>query len=233
MANMTLYEAIYARRQVRKFNSTPLEKQMLHDILKCVSEAEQLTGQSAGLEIVSADAVNGNSAPHYLLSYCDNSGAAYANVGFVLQKVDLYIQSTGIGSGWFMQVQPKEKSENYCIALAFGTTDMPTRKNEDEFKRLSVDKISPSDNAIARAVRLAPSAMNSQPWKLEFADGKVVVKDVGRGIMRAMLKSKLNKIDVGIATRHAMVTLENEGKKVTGIVPKATGKEFEVVISYE
>lgn len=44
---MTLYEAIHARRQVRQFNNTPLEKQTLEDILKYVSEADQLSGQNA------------------------------------------------------------------------------------------------------------------------------------------------------------------------------------------
>lgn len=162
---MTLYETIFVRRQVRKFNGTPLDKQTPQNILAYVSDTEQIAGQQARFEIVSAEAVNGGSASHYLLSYCEDNSAAYANVGYVLQKADLYIQSIGLGSGWFMGVQPKEKSENHCITLAFGNTDIPMRNGADEFKRLSIDIISPIDNAVARAVRLAPSAMNSQPWK--------------------------------------------------------------------
>lgn len=230
---MTLYETIYTRRQVRKFIASPLEKRMLDNVLIFVSETEQLAGQQAKFKIVSAEAVSGGSAPHYLLSYCEDNSAAYANVGYVLQKADLYIQSIGLGSGWFMGVQPKEKSDNHCITLAFGSTDIPLRNDADEFKRLSIDKISPIDNEVARAVRLAPSAMNSQPWKLEFADGKVIIKDFGRGVVRVMLRNKLNKIDIGIAARHAVIALEQEGKKVTGIIPKSSGKEFEIEISYQ
>lgn len=231
---MTLHETIYTRRQVRKFNSTPLEKQTLKDVYKYVSEADQFAGQNAKFEVASAEAVSGGgSAPHYLLSYCEDNSAAYANVGYVLQKADLYIQSIGLGSGWFMGPKPINNSENFCIALAFGKTDIPMRKSPDEFKRLPVEKISPVDNAIVRAIRLAPSAMNSQPWKLELEEGKVIVKDFGRGVMRVMLRSKLNKIDIGIAVRHAAVALEKDGKKVTGIIPKASGKEFQVEISYK
>lgn len=228
----TLYETIFTRRQVRKYSDTPLDKQVIEGILNVLSETEQLAGQQARFEMVSADAVNGGSAPHYLLSYCEDSNAAYANVGYVLQKADLYIQRIGLGSGWFMGVQPKDKSEKHCITLAFGNTDIPMRNGADDFKRLPVDKISAIDNEVARAVRLAPSAMNSQPCKLEFMDGKVIIKDAGRGIMRAILR-KLNKIDVGIATRYAVVALEQEGKKVTGIIPKSNGKLFEVEISYQ
>jgi hypothetical protein len=75
--------------------------------------------------------------------------------------------------------------------------------------------------------------MNSQPWKLEFEDGKVVIKDFGRGLLRVMLRNKLNKIDIGIAARHAVIALEHEGKKITSILPKVTEKEFEVEISYK
>lgn len=230
---MNLYEAIYARRQVRQFNNAPLGKQTLENILNYASETDQLSGQHARVEIASAEAVSGGgSAPHYLLSYCENSSTAYANAGYVLQKLDLYIQSIGFGCGWFMGPKPINNSDAFCIALAFGNTDTPMRKSADEFKRLPVQKISPIDNAVARAVRLSPSAINSQPWKLEFKDGKVIVKDYGRGLMRVILRNKLNKIDVGIATRHAVIALEQEGKKVTGIVPKTAGKEFEVEISY-
>jgi hypothetical protein len=79
---MTLYETIYTRRQARKFNKSPLEQKILEDIQKCVLETEQFVGQNAKFEIVSAETISGSqSAPHYLLSFCDANSAAYANVG--------------------------------------------------------------------------------------------------------------------------------------------------------
>ena len=230
---MTLYETICTRRQVRKFREEPLEKQILDDIFKVVSETDQVTGQHATFEIVPADAVSGGLAPHYLLGYCDSNSAAYANVGYILQKADLYIQSIGLGSGWFAGIKPKEKSSHFCIGLALGSTDMPMRTEIAEFKRLAVMEISTVDNPVARAVQLAPSAMNSQPWKLEFEYEKIVVRDVGRGLMRMLLRNKLNKIDIGIAARHTVIALENEGKTVSGIHVNEAGKDFELEIMYK
>ena len=70
-------------------------------------------------------------------------------------------------------------------------------------------------------------------WLLGFDDGKVVVKECGRGLMRVMLRGKLNKIDVGIAARHAVTALEQEGKKVVATAPKVVDKRVEVEITYE
>lgn len=230
---MALYETIYMRRQVRNFSDTPLDLQTLEAIFNYTLDTVQIDGQKAKFEIMSAAEVSGGSALHYLLGYCENSNAAYVNIGYVLQKTDLYIQSMGLGSGWFMGVKPKAKRDNHCITLAFGNTDISMRKNATDFKRLPVEKISPIDNAIAQAVLLAPSAMNSQPWKLEFTDGKVIVKDIGRGLTRFILRNKLNKIDTGIAVRHAVTAIEHEGKTVTTIIPKTVGKDFEVEIIYK
>lgn len=148
---MTLYETIFTRRQVRKFEETLLEEDVLADIRQCIQEAEQLGGQQVKVELATKNEVTGGQgAPYYLLSYCDKISSAYANAGFVLQKADLYIQSMELGSG----------------------------------------------------------------------------------IKRVLLQKKLNKIDLGIAARHAVLALLHEGNTVTEIIPKETGKLFEMDITY-
>jgi hypothetical protein len=190
-------------------------------------------GQSARFEIVSADKVHGGThAPHYILAYCNDSDSAYANVGYVLQNVDLYLQSIGLGSIWLGMAKPNEAERDYCILLAFGKTDVPMRKAEGEFERLLLSEISDQDNPAARAARLAPSAMNSQPWKLHFESGKVVIRYFGRGLMKLILGKKLSKIDLGIVTRHVETALRHEGKTNLSITPKTSGKTFEIEIAY-
>lgn len=229
---MTIYETIFARRQVREFQMTPLKPDILQSIRDCVSNAAQLTGQSARFELAYIGEVNGGNAPHYLLAYCDHSSAAYANAGFVLQLADLYIQSIGLGSGWFMNVKPKLKREDFCIALAFGRTDTPLRNGSKDFNRAPVEAISPVNDTISQAVRLAPSSLNSQPWKLEFQKGSVLVHDAGHGIKRVLLKNKLNKIDVGIAARHAVLALEYTGNTIKNVIPRNHRGHFWIEISY-
>jgi hypothetical protein len=127
--------------------------------------------------------------------------------------------------------KPKKKSLNFCIALVFGKTDEPERSGEVDFKRLPMGEISDADNIVARVARLAPSAMNSQPWKLHFEDGKVIVRYFGRGLTKRMLR-KTNKIDVGIVSRNIRVALEHEGETVDSITVKSDGKNFEIELHY-
>lgn len=231
---MTLYETIFTRRQVRNYLSPPVPKDSLEHILAYASTAEQLTGQHADFKLLPAAEVSANQgASHYLLGFCDNSPSAYANVGYVLQKVDLYIQSMALGSGYFMNIKPKNEMERFCIGLAIGKTDIPARISESEFKRKPLNRVSAEDNAVSRAVRLAPSSLNSQPWELKFEPGKVTVKDAGTGISRLILKNKLNKIDIGIAARHAMLALEHENKTAICAVPKSEGGKFYIEITYK
>jgi nitroreductase len=228
---MPLYEAIFIRRSVKKYAMTPLGNQVLEDIKQYVAATKQLDGQNARFEFVQAAAVRNASVPHYILAYCGENDAAWANVGYVLQKADLYIQSIGLGSWWIGMQKPKEKSDGFCVLLGFGKTDVEPRKGEQDFNRFPVNEISDADNTIAKAARLAPSAANSQPWKLHFENGKVIIKYVGRGMMRIFLK-KMNKIDVGIVTRHVETALLHEGKKILSITPKEAEKDLEIEITY-
>jgi hypothetical protein len=150
----------------------------------------------------------------------------------VLEKADLYIQSIGLGSLWLGMGKPKEKEDKFCIMLAFGNTSLPMRKNVAEFNRLPIAKISNENNAVARTVRYAPSAQNSQPWELWFGEGNMVIRYKGRGLFQQILKKKLNKIDIGIATRYAELALQDEGKSITSITATSDKKNFEIEIQY-
>ena len=229
---MTLYETIFLRRAVRKYDMAPLDASIITDIKNFIDNIAQMDGQTAKLEIVEAKEVNNSMAPHYILAYCEDSDNANANVGFCLQAVDLYIQSLGLGSLWLGMAKPNSNEPNYCIMLAFGRSDVPFRTDESEFDRVPLNKISSEDNSISRAVRLAPSAINTQPWKLGFERGKVILEYFGRGAMKLVVRKKLAKIDLGIAARHAVIALEHEGKTIQSLKPVTDRKEFRIEVEY-
>lgn len=229
---MTLYDAISVRRQVRQYSPEPLDPHILSSILAFAQKAEQMEGQWVKLRLAAAGEAEGGPAPHYLFSWCEATAAAYANAGYVLQKADLHLQSLGLGSGWFMSVKPREGRGNFCIALAFGRTGTPLRRGPEEFKRLPLRAISDGDGPAARAVRLAPSSLNSQPWQLSFEPGRLILHDRGRDFRRFILKNKLNRIDLGIAARHAVLALEQEGKHTLSVIPKMEGENFTIEITY-
>lgn len=229
-----LYDVIFTRRQVRKFNTDLVESETVDSIAEHIYSTRQMDGLNADFEVVPAQAISGSQGAAFaILSYCGNNAFDYANVGFVLQEADLYIQNIGLGSGWFMSAKPNNSRDDFCIALLFGGTDVPFRKGAGEFKRKPISEICSESNNIAEAVRLAPSSMNSQPWRLSFSEGRVIVEEAGRGIARMILKNKLNKIDMGIASRHAVTTLENDGKTITRVEPVQRDKKFLIEISYE
>jgi hypothetical protein len=212
----------------------PLAAELLDDIKAYISGLKQLDRQKARFEIVSEGVSGGSKAPHYILAYCEDSTAAYVNVGYTLQKADLYLQSKGLGSLWLAMAKPdgKEEKNDFAIPLVFGNTSAPLRSSEKDFKRLSINEISDTDNAVAHAARVAPSAMNSQPWILNFKENSVLINYKGRGLAQGILKKKLNKIDLGIVTAHVELALVNDGKTVQSIKVNDSGKTLTVEVLF-
>jgi nitroreductase len=231
---VTLYEMIDKRRSVRKYIDALPDDDTVDKIERFIENTRQLPGQNAWFEIVPSQSVSAAVGAYGILAYCEAGDAAYANVGYVLQKTDLYIQSLGLGSLWLGMGKPKakDKRDDFCILLAFGKTDVPLRNGASDFQRLPIERISNEDNAIARSARLAPSAQNSQPWELRFEEDKVIVRYVGRGMFKRMLKKKLNKIDLGIVTRHVALALRNEGKDVRSVTAKSDADGFGIEVRW-
>jgi len=229
---MTLYETIFARRSVRQYADGVMDAAELEAIRAHVAAAPQLAGQSARFGFVGRDQLKGGMAPHAILAFADENDAAFVNIGFVLQGVDLWLQSHGYGSIWCGMAKPEDKAEGYRILLGFGKTNLPMRGGEGDFKRKKLSDISDTDNAVARAARLAPSAVNFQPWKLAFSPGKVTICANVRGIGR-VLPGRLYLFDLGIVAKHVQVALAHEGKTVTGIEVRGKGRDCRIEIEYK
>ncbi|MDR0380746.1 MAG: hypothetical protein LBH86_01940 [Oscillospiraceae bacterium] len=229
---MTLYETIFARRSVRRYDKAALDAAALGAIESYVGGVKQLAGQSARFVFAGGEELKGGLAPHAILAYAGDGDAAFVNIGYTLQGVDLWLQSSGYGSVWCGMASPKEAENDYRILLGFGKTDVPLRADESEFKRKKLPDISNEDNAVARAARLAPSAVNFQPWKLTFADGRVTIAANVRGIGRA-LPGRLYLFDIGIITKHVEVALEHEGKTIAAIEVAGNRKDVSTVVAYE
>ena len=229
---MILYDTIFTRRSVRQYDAAPLGEAELAEVQSVLNCVMQLPGQTARFEIVNADKLKKVAAPHAVLGYSANTDMALCNIGYTLETLDLVLQSKGYGSLWMGMGKPTEQGADYRILLAFGKTDVPARKGEDDFKRKPIMEISNEDNPVVRVARLAPSAVNFQPWKLKFAPGKVTVRYDGRGIGK-LLAAKFQKIDIGINLRYVTLALEHEGQTITSIAPIGNGKDFAITVTYE
>jgi hypothetical protein len=229
----TLYQTIFHRRSVRKFKANSIEQGLMYLIVAKLNSVAQIGDGGAVFEIVTKEFVSCKKAPHYIIGYCASTTKQYINMGYCLQEMDLYIQSLGLGTLWLGApgYKPNNGAEDYCIMLAFGEADgVPERGAYEDFSRIKIAKIG-EDNVVSRAMRLAPSAMNSQPWKIDFtSNDSVKISYKARGFFWRMLYKKLSKIDIGIATKHATLGLIASGKIIESIVPYENGKNFGVDI---
>jgi hypothetical protein len=229
---MSLYDTIFKRRSVRNYTNVPLNDDVIGKIKEHIEGIEQLNGYRTRLEILTGQQIGG-SASHYVVAYCEESTGDFINVGYCLESVDLFIQGLNLGSLWLGGGRPRSiEDDKYCILMAFGHTDVPMRRGEDDFKRIKLSDMSNEDNAVARAVRVAPSARNTQPWQLNFGDRNVVINYRGRGMFKGALKKKLSKIDLGIALRCAELAYTRYGEPVKNIEVIDGGNSFAVRMSY-
>ena len=70
-------------------------------------------------------------------------------------------------------------------------------------------KISDMEDERLIPARLAPSAINSQPWYFKHVDDGFDVYQKKQNIVKRQVLKKWNPIDVGIALAHMYVANEN------------------------
>ncbi len=227
LKNPQLYNAIFHRKSIRKYDMTPLPTETLATLKDHASSAKPLD-ESIRYEFVhlySADVKNllPIKAPHYICVYSQIKGNYLMNAGFLLQQVDLYLSANNLASCWLGIAKPSKEVPKqingleFVIMLAFGNTTEPIyRTNTSEFKRKSVSEIScvAGADSILEPVRLAPSSSNTQPW---FFSGEVEAMTVSRkklNLLKAAFYGKMNQIDIGIALCHFWLSVDHLGQVV-------------------
>jgi nitroreductase len=209
---MSLREVIYKRKSTRKYLTDTLDEKILQDIQNYFTKIKPLYCDiKVDFTIVGKERVKSLLwlvSPHYILAMSENKRGYLVNVGFMLQQVDLYLSSIGLGGCWFGMAQPKEKISGdmeFVIAFAFGKpAGNPYREFED-FKRKSLAELSDTVDSRLEVVRLAPSARNQQNYYF-ITEGNVVhVCCAKAGLLTLKPLIKMREIDVGIALAHLYV----------------------------
>jgi len=228
MLESNLYAPIFTRKSVRKYAETQLTPAQLGLVKEQIAKAVPLLpGEKYKLEL--GEAREG----WRIYGYCENTPLSNANLGFLLQQIDLALHLEGLGRLWFgMGREPKDskppKGLSYAMALKVGVAAEPITRTVDKFDRKPIESVIDKEAlyALFEAVRLAPSARNSQPWYFTGDEGMVHVwrKQPG-GILKSII-GRMNWLDMGIALCHAVLALENAGKAFTvEAVPPAQGLE--------
>ena len=137
----------------------------------------------------------------------------------MLQQMDLWLSAQGIGS-WWRGIRPLEEFKSvdglpFVFMLTFG---MPAeelyRKDLSEFRRKPLSKITDITGMerILEAVRLAPSAIDRQPWYITGDTHSLRLFGKKDGVIIKMMLKNLLYIDVGIALCHLWLAAVKENR---------------------
>lgn len=206
--------AIYYRRSCRSYSSEPLTRTELAEIEDFSKTLVPLDNKiRTAMQIVPGDAVRFYfpwKAPQLIAFFSENKPGYLENAGFLLQQMDLWLQSRGLGVCWLglgklkNQVKTPEGME-FVILLAFGTPKEVLSREKRKFNRKTMAEISDWEDKKLECVRVAPSSTNSQPWYFTHEGETIHAFRSEAGLLRHAMLGTMNRIDMGIALAHLYV----------------------------
>ena len=238
---MTLYEAIFRRKSIRKYKDEEIDEKILRQIEQFGQDAVRIHPdirvkwkifRSADKKIRGLFQVK---APYYVALYSEICEDYRKNAGCLMEQLSLYLHTRGIGScyqgGATLAYDEKEELELVMI-MAFGYPAEALDRELEDFRRSDLKKLAKTQGTIGKVqrrllepARLAPSAMNLQPWRFVVTDNRIhlFVKKPRRVGYRKQLD--MNLFDAGIALAHMLVTAEElwfdvEYQKLDSIMEK-------------
>ena len=233
---MDLKEMIYKRKSTRSFNPKEVDNIYIRKIEEFSENLEKLNNNiKVHCEIIKNDKVKGIlpwRAPHYIAIFSEEKENYLTNVGFMYQQLDLYIQSLGLGTCWLGMGKydaNSESDEKFVIMIAFGKSDGELyRNNVAESKRKQLSEIADSLDERLEFARLAPSAINSQPWYFVHGENNIFhVYCANANPIRGLAIGRFNKIDMGIVLAHMYVSNMNTFEYLGEIEhPKINGRNY-------
>ena len=193
-------------------------------------------------------------ANYYLTAAYDKSDdKGLYDIGYLLEKVVLYCTDLGLGTVWlggtfnkskFAEVINLKDNESLSIVCPFGIEadkktlvakmfGVNTNKRKDFtslFFKDNFDTALSYEEAgeygeVLENIRLAPSSLNKQPWRIVKEDNNLHIYSDG--------KIDMNKVDIGIALCHIELTAREKG--LNGkfeVLKNQVSDKFEYVISW-
>jgi len=219
-----LYDAMFKRKAIRKYTKESLDSEILKELETYISNLDTLFPDiKTELKIINREDAKKSSvkSPHYIAAFSEEKEGYLINIGFMLEQLDLFLSSKNIGACWVGMGNPskeiKEKSNlKFVILLAFGNTkEVVHREDLSEFNRKTIEEVSNLDNELAQTVRLAPSAMNTQPWYYFQKYNEIDIYIARNSVIKNLVMGKFNRIDMGISMCFLWVLMKNNNCKLS------------------
>ena len=148
---------------------------------------------------------------HFIAIFSDGSDEGLINVGFMYQQLDLYAQSKGLGTCWvglgsLTDAEPIPEGMKLAVMMAIGIPEDVPERTPADFKRKTMQEMTDQPDDRLEALRLAPSATNSQPWFVTHEGNVLHIWREELGLIKQRTLGRMNKIDTGIGLCHLYVT---------------------------
>jgi nitroreductase len=212
-----LAETIYKRRSVRKFAKGNID--FLNDA--SIDLIKHFDLKPLDSDIMVKITVAKENTNYFLCFHSEAKPHNLENIGFIGQQLDLHLQTLGYGTCWRGMLKTKKGVDglNQYIRMAVGCVENPKiRTYPDDFKRKDVSEIvinTTEPDKLIEAVRIAPSAVNNQPWLVEKTGNKYnFYLRPATGLFSGLYKQMRN-IDMGIGMAHLYVQATAHNMKVT------------------
>ncbi len=221
-----LYKMIFKRKSFhlfRNIGNEQITEEELKDIERFFYELKPLVPDiKVEIKTVKRPSFVKRDQEYCILFYSEKKENYLQNIGYLGEQLDLYLVSKNIGTLWFGIGKPEEKELDgldFVIMMAIAKVDSPDKFRKDMFKskRKELSEIWEGDHYsdIGNIARFAPSACNTQPWKVETSENELKVyryrKEGKRGIMPKNMVIYYNQIDIGIFLCFLELCLENAG----------------------
>ena len=203
---MTLNEMIYHRKSCRSFSNVPVEGVTIERI-KGFPMKPLYPDIKVHWDIVPRNQVKCIcpwTTPQLITIYSEEADGYLENIGFLFQQMDLYLQTLGLGVCWLGlgRMNPKTtqvEGMKFVIMLAFGHPKGDQLRHDLKgFKRKPMEQITDKKDPRLEPARLAPSAVNSQPWYFNHEGNAIHVHCSKKG----------SRLDIGIVLAHLYVANE-------------------------
>ena len=226
--NEELYEMIFKRKSFHLFRNIGKEHitdEELEELENMFYKFQPLVKNiKVKIKVVKDSTTCKRGQEYCVLFYSEIKENYLQNIGYLGEQLDLYLVSKNIGTLWFGIGKVKEKELDgldFVIMIAIAKVDSPLKFRKDMYKskRKEVSEIWSGNSYldIANIVRFAPSACNTQPWKVEASDDMIKVyryrKEGKRGIMPKNFVIYYNQIDIGIFLCFLELCLDNKNIK--------------------
>lgn len=204
---MTPKEMIYKRKSCRSFLKEPLDPQTIQAVMS-LRLKPLYPDIRVHWEIVSRAQVSSIcpwATPQLIAVYSQEAPGYQENIGFLFQQMDLQLQAMGLGVCWLglgklNAKAPQREGMKFVILLAFGRPkDLHLREDLQQFRRKSPEQIADRADTKLEPARLAPSAVNRQPWYFVHDEDVIHAYCTNRG----------NRLDIGIALAHLYTEYED------------------------